>query len=78
MNTDIVTGRRNPRIMQLPDRFDSPDYNVLLAADKYQTGYRPAQASGYVRRQATGWSTGGPDSVPAQPHGTRETGPVRP
>jgi type I restriction enzyme R subunit len=38
MNKDIVTG--NPiGEGQLPDRFDSPDYQVLLVANKYQTGF---------------------------------------
>lgn len=38
MNTDIGTGRSIWEL-ELPERFASPDYNELLAADKYQTGF---------------------------------------
>ena len=54
MNTDIVTGRAI-REMELPDRFDSPDYNVLLAADKYQTGFdQPKLQAMYVDKRLDG------------------------
>ena len=54
MNTDIVTGR-SIRELELPDRFDSPDYNVLLAADKYQTGYdQPKLQAMYVDKRLDG------------------------
>ena len=54
MNNDIVTG--SPiRESELPDRFDSPDYNVLLAADKYQTGYdQPKLQAMYVDKRLDG------------------------
>ena len=54
MNTDIVTGR-SIRELELPDRFDSPDYNVLLAADKYQTGFdQPKLQAMYVDKRLDG------------------------
>ena len=37
MNGDVVTGRPIGE-GALPDRFDSPDYQVLLVANKYQKG----------------------------------------
>ena len=54
MNTDVVTGRRI-RETELPERFDSPDYNVLLAADKYQTGFdQPKLQAMYVDKRLDG------------------------
>ena len=54
MNTDVVTGR-SIRELELPDRFDSPDYNVLLAADKYQTGFdQPKLQAMYVDKRLDG------------------------
>ena len=54
MNTDIVT-RHHIRETELPDRFDSPDYNVLLAADKYQTGFdQPKLQAMYVDKRLDG------------------------
>ena len=54
MNTDIITGHRI-RETELPDRFDSPDYNVLLAADKYQTGFdQPKLQAMYVDKRLDG------------------------
>ena len=54
MNTDIVTKRRI-RETELPERFDSPDYNVLLAADKYQTGFdQPKLQAMYVDKRLDG------------------------
>ena len=38
MNTDCVSGKPISE-KQLPERFASPDYQVLLVANKYQTGF---------------------------------------
>src|SRR5438876_9432517 len=38
MNRDVITGRPIGE-GQLPERFESPDYQVLLVANKYQTGF---------------------------------------
>lgn len=38
MNVDTVTGR-NISEAQLADKFDTMDYQILLVANKYQTGY---------------------------------------
>lgn len=38
MNTDVVSGKPISE-KQLPERFASPDYQVLLVANKYQTGF---------------------------------------
>jgi type I restriction enzyme R subunit len=38
MNRDVVTGKPIGE-GQLPERFESPDYQVLLVANKYQTGF---------------------------------------
>ena len=54
MNTDVVSGQRI-RETELPERFDSPDYNVLLAADKYQTGFdQPKLQAMYVDKRLDG------------------------
>ena len=54
MNTDVVTGHRIGEL-ELPERFDSPDYNVLLVADKYQTGYdQPKLQAMYVDKRLDG------------------------
>ena len=54
MNTDVVTGHRIGE-SELPERFDSPDYNVLLVADKYQTGYdQPKLQAMYVDKRLDG------------------------
>ena len=46
MNADVVTGKPISE-GQLPERFDSSDYQVLLVANKYQTGERkPASDKG--------------------------------
>jgi type I restriction enzyme R subunit len=41
MNTDCVSGQPISE-KQLPERFASPDYQVLLVANKYQTGFDQA------------------------------------
>jgi type I restriction enzyme R subunit len=51
MNTDVVTGKPIGEA-QLPGRFASPDYNVLLVANKYQTGFdQPLLCTMYVDKR---------------------------
>lgn len=38
MNIDIATGKSISE-PSLPGRFASPDYQILLVAEKYQTGF---------------------------------------
>jgi type I restriction enzyme R subunit len=54
MNKDVVTD--NPiSEMQLPERFDSPDYQILLVANKYQTGFdQPLLHTMYVDKRLDG------------------------
>ena len=54
MNKDAVTGRPIGE-GALPDRFDSPDYQVLLVANKYQTGFdQPLLCAMYVDKRLDG------------------------
>jgi type I restriction enzyme R subunit len=54
MNTDIVTGKPISEAA-LPVRFDSPDYQVLLVANKYQTGFdQPLLHTMYVDKRLDG------------------------
>ena len=54
MNPDVVTGRSIPE-SQLPERFDSSDYQVLLVANKYQTGFdQPLLCAMYVDKRLDG------------------------
>lgn len=54
MNIDCVTGKPISE-GQLPERFDSPDYNVLLVANKYQTGFdQPLLYTMYVDKRLDG------------------------
>lgn len=54
MNTDIVTGKPISEAA-LPARFDSPDYQVLLVASKYQTGFdQPLLHTMYVDKRLDG------------------------
>jgi type I restriction enzyme, R subunit len=54
MNPDVVTGQPISE-SQLPDRFESPDYQVLLVANKYQTGYdQPLLHTMYVDKRLDG------------------------
>ncbi len=54
MNTDIVTGKPISEA-QLPERFDSSDYQVLLVANKYQTGFdQPRLSAMYVDKRLDG------------------------
>lgn len=51
MNPDAVTGRPIPE-SQLPERFGSSDYQVLLVANKYQTGFdQPLLCAMYVDKR---------------------------
>lgn len=54
MNTDILTGKSISEAA-LPDRFDSADYQVLLVANKYQTGFdQPLLQAMYVDKRLDG------------------------
>ncbi len=57
MNIDVVTGKSISE-KQLPDKFDSSDYQVLLVANKYQTALISRNYA-HVCGQATGWRAGG-------------------
>jgi type I restriction enzyme R subunit len=51
MNKDVVTGKPISEA-QLPKRFDSPDYQILLVANKYQTGFdQPLLHTMYVDKR---------------------------
>ena len=54
MNTDVVSGKPISE-GQLPERFDSSDYNILLVANKYQTGFdQPLLHTMYVDKRLDG------------------------
>lgn len=54
MNIDIITGKPISE-KALPGRFASPDYHVLLAANKYQTGFdEPLLQAMYVDKRLDG------------------------
>ena len=54
MNTDAVTGKSISE-SALPERFASPDYQVLLVANKYQTGFdQPLLCAMYVDKRLDG------------------------
>jgi type I restriction enzyme R subunit len=54
MNMDVVSGKSISE-SQLPDRFDSSDYQVLLVANKYQTGFdQPLLCAMYVDKRLDG------------------------
>lgn len=54
MNVDVVTGR-NIGEKQLPEKFDSDDYQILLVANKYQTGFdQPLLHTMYVDKRLSG------------------------
>lgn len=54
MNADVVTGKPIPE-SQLPERFGSSDYQVLLVANKYQTGFdQPLLCAMYVDKRLDG------------------------
>ena len=54
MNIDIVSGKPISE-SSLPARFDSPDYQILLVAEKYQTGFdQPLLQAMYVDKRLDG------------------------
>ena len=54
MNLDVNTGEPISESM-LPDRFDGPDYHLLLVAEKYQTGFdQPLLCAMYVDKRLDG------------------------
>ena len=54
MNIDVVTGKPITEA-GLPTRFDSPDYQILLVAEKYQTGFdQPLLQAMYVDKRLDG------------------------
>ncbi len=54
MNRDVITGRPISEAA-LPERFGSPDYNILLVANKYQTGFdQPLLHTMYVDKRLDG------------------------
>ena len=54
MNTDVVSGRPINE-SGLPGRFASPDYQILLVAEKYQTGFdQPLLQAMYVDKRLDG------------------------
>ncbi|CAN5618247.1 DEAD/DEAH box helicase family protein [soil metagenome] len=54
MNIDVVTGKTISE-SQLPQRFASSDYQVLLVANKYQTGFdQPLLCAMYVDKRLDG------------------------
>ena len=54
MNVDIVTGK-SINETALPGRFASPDYQILLVAEKYQTGFdQPLLQAMYVDKRLDG------------------------
>lgn len=54
MNTDVVSGKPISET-QLPDKFASSDYQVLLVANKYQTGFdQPLLCAMYVDKRLDG------------------------
>jgi type I restriction enzyme R subunit len=54
MNIDIVTGKPISE-SQLPEQFDSGDYQILLVANKYQTGFdQPLLHTMYVDKRLDG------------------------
>jgi len=54
MNTDSITGKPISEAA-LPARFETPDYQVLLVANKYQTGFdQPLLCAMYVDKRLDG------------------------
>jgi len=54
LNVDVINGRQIGE-KQLPERFASPDYQVLLVANKYQTGFdQPLLMAMYVDKRLDG------------------------
>jgi type I restriction enzyme R subunit len=54
MNTNILTGKSISET-ELPSRFESPEFKVLLVANKYQTGFdQPLLCAMYVDKRLDG------------------------
>ncbi len=54
MNIDVVTHKPISE-SQLPDKFDSSDYHILIVANKYQTGFnQPLLCAMYVDKRLDG------------------------
>ncbi len=54
MNIDVVTGK-NISETQLPEKFKTSDYQILLVANKYQTGFdQPLLCAMYVDKRLDG------------------------
>ncbi|MGE5340000.1 MAG: type I restriction endonuclease subunit R [Candidatus Omnitrophota bacterium] len=54
MNIDVISGKPISEL-QLPDRFDSSDYQILIVANKYQTGFdQPLLCAMYVDKRLDG------------------------
>jgi type I restriction enzyme R subunit len=66
------------REKELPEKFASQEYQVLLVAEKYQTGLRPAAAAHDVRRQAALRDPGRADAVPPESHPSAQGRHLRP
>ena len=54
MNIDVVSGKPISE-SRLPERFDSPDYHILLVANKYGTGFnQPLLHTQYIDKRVAG------------------------
>ena len=68
---------RLPRDARPRERFAGDDYQVLVVAEKFQTGFdQPLLHTMYVDKGLTGVQRGA-DAVPAQPHPPRQDGHLR-
>ena len=47
--------------------FESPEYRMLIVANKFQTGFDQPFAANHVRGQETGWRERGADPISAEP-----------
>ncbi len=56
---------------ELPEKFATPEYQVLLVAEKYQTGIRSAAFAHDVCGQASGRNPGCADALSPEPDHTR-------
>ena len=69
---------RLPRVARPPTQFDEGDYQVLVVAEKFQTGYdQPLLHTMYVDKPLTGPARRA-DALPAEPHPPGEDRHVRP
>ena len=63
---------------ELPEEFATDEYQVLLVAEKYQTGLRSAAAAHDVRGQAARGHSGRANAVAPEPHSCRQGRHLRP